>query len=872
MIADLVLHWPLDEVAPGRVVADSSGNHHDGAVEGAPGNPPDERLGSCLSLDGVSDALTFGADSKPASMPAAYTAEAWINLTRPERIGVVMATPDGFSLSVDAHAAVHHSPPAVSKAESVTAPDTLKWGAWHHVAVTYDGTTARTYLEGVQVAETVVGSGPVLTGKVLGRPAVPEPAPAAVEPPSGLVVGRDALRPGNRLAGLLAHVRIYAGALTAKQILLDLATDESALAAFVRTYPLAFELANAGGQHVLYIDDAPAGQALTLRVTNASRQTLELRGPAGTASAEDHHLALRLRASTLTAGVQPVLATDGWSMARADDRDGTVLYLLGPADTTIVPGGWLDLTLTGMNADGAGGSRGTRVELSYRRLGQTGESTELTGVRTQFLDIVNHRGRPDIPLDVGFTGGDRVLSDEVTPSALRLRLTNVSRDIGLAISGTGSAGVASAFIISFDLQLAGESRGWALIKADAADGADLTLDPPADDGAGWSVVKENLGQRLQWTLTPRADQTLPPGASLSLTLAGLHALASPGHAPIVVAHRNIPGYQDGFVSLAVQRTPLLFTAANAGIGTATPQARLHIVGAGDDDGALLPGGYTAALALGPAQRPSLLMGVRAQDAGVPQHGWVQSAAGPLVLNPTGNDVGIGTASPQGRLHILGTESDANGGTLLLGPADRSNLRLGNHRDYSWIQSHTSKPLAINPIGNNVGIGTTTAAARLTVGSSSDHLQLRRDTGGTGGVLFLELYQNDTTGGPFIFPNIRFHHSKKFWHRIEARPEGLYLKTGDLNLNDLAALYAKRVTVDEIAIGDTTIGLTELRLLKRLALGQLELRLYNTTQNEYAYAGDYSPFDNDRRHVFTWRPKTNGIGQLPDNSVWRLSLP
>lgn len=82
------------------------------------------------------------------------------------------------------------------------------------------------------------------------------------------------------------------------------------------------------------------------------------------------------------------------------------------------------------------------------------------------------------------------------------------------------------------------------------------------------------------------------------------------------------------------------------------------------------------------------------------------------------NVGFGTDNPQAKLHIVNKNEDAhhiNGGSsLIIGPADQSNLRLGYDKDYSWIQSHGSKPLAINPLGNNVGIGLTNPSSKLTV--------------------------------------------------------------------------------------------------------------------------------------------------------------
>ena len=67
------------------------------------------------------------------------------------------------------------------------------------------------------------------------------------------------------------------------------------------------------------------------------------------------------------------------------------------------------------------------------------------------------------------------------------------------------------------------------------------------------------------------------------------------------------------------------------------------------------------------------------------------------------NVGIGTTNPRARLQVVHANQDADGDTLILGPVEQSNLRLGYHEEYSWVQSHGSKPLAINPLGNPVGV-------------------------------------------------------------------------------------------------------------------------------------------------------------------------
>jgi hypothetical protein len=77
-------------------------------------------------------------------------------------------------------------------------------------------------------------------------------------------------------------------------------------------------------------------------------------------------------------------------------------------------------------------------------------------------------------------------------------------------------------------------------------------------------------------------------------------------------------------------------------------------------------------------------------------------------------VGVGTAAPVAKLQIVHEDQDANGNALIIGPSNAPHLRLGYHQNYSWVQSHGSKPLALNPIGNNVGVGITNPQAKLHV--------------------------------------------------------------------------------------------------------------------------------------------------------------
>ncbi len=144
-----------------------------------------------------------------------------------------------------------------------------------------------------------------------------------------------------------------------------------------------------------------------------------------------------------------------------------------------------------------------------------------------------------------------------------------------------------------------------------------------------------------------------------------------------------------------------------------------------------------------------------------------------IYNSALTNVGIGIISPTGKLHIVNSNQDASGNTLILGPTTQSNLRLGYHADYSWIQSHYTKPLAINSSGNSVGIGTTAPSHKLTVQSSDENtLRLIGSSGsyghdaklnfGDGNYVYLKEEEDDDltirseettfTGGKVIFHN------------------------------------------------------------------------------------------------------------------------
>ncbi len=97
------------------------------------------------------------------------------------------------------------------------------------------------------------------------------------------------------------------------------------------------------------------------------------------------------------------------------------------------------------------------------------------------------------------------------------------------------------------------------------------------------------------------------------------------------------------------------------------------------------------------------------------------------ISAAGN-VGVGTASPSGKLQVLSSSPDRNTNTQLILSDSTNNLkqlRMGwnNTTDYAYVQSTifgtSANNLVLNEAGGNVGIGTTSPTATLSVNGTAN---------------------------------------------------------------------------------------------------------------------------------------------------------
>lgn len=535
--------------------------------------------------------------------------------------------------------------------------------------------------------------------------------------------------------GKLTNLRIYNQALSPAAIQAVLATDRTALVAFRSSYPLDFALADDNDRQLLYINDDPAGYDLHWEIENTTTQAIALIPPTqpATASADLYHFALKFRPETLAATTLDLISIQeaDWSQSHRQLNDRTIeLYLLSTIDRLLDPLAKLPLTLQHINAEAGGGARGTRVEFKYQQLNYVGDVTPLSGNRTKHLDIVNQRGRKNIPLHVGFVGGNTILNDGKSINQLTLRLTNTLA-APLALNST------SKLVISFEID-----SDWALGTKSQVDviqieGKDWAVG--ANGRSDWSIVKVDSGQSPEWILTyqNQVNPALDSGEVVEISIQNIISSLPSGNTNLYVRYENIPGYWDGQFVVTIDKAPLIYRdifnadgtyagKTNVGIGTNHPTALLSIdpqgaggISIGNPDPDLKD--YT-----------SLNLNISADKNGYSSLQSVRSAGstwGTLALNPAGGNVGIGTTDPQRLFHVgqyLSSQASTgvircahtHGDTFKSWDFGVGDASIFGHPDYFGFRCVENQVTAIVlDSWGQVGIGTTTPQAKLDVNGS-----------------------------------------------------------------------------------------------------------------------------------------------------------
>jgi PKD repeat protein len=196
----LVGAWGFDETS-GSTTADASGKGNTGTISNAT-RTASGKFGRALTFNSTNAWVTV-ADSTSLHLTSGMTVEGWVNptaLAGSWRALAVKETAGGLAWALyPAGDGGFPSGHAFTSAEQwARGTAVLPLNAWSHVATTYDGSTIRTYVNGVQVG-TQAQTGSLVTST---RP---------------LRFGGDSVWP-EWFKGSLDEIRIYDRALTAAQI------------------------------------------------------------------------------------------------------------------------------------------------------------------------------------------------------------------------------------------------------------------------------------------------------------------------------------------------------------------------------------------------------------------------------------------------------------------------------------------------------------------------------------------------------------------------------------------------------------------------------------------------------------------------------
>jgi hypothetical protein len=203
--AGLVAAYGFNE-ASGLAVTDASGQGNGGTISGATRTTAG-KFGGALSFNGFSAWVTVN-DAASLDLTTGMTIEAWVkpSLLTGWRSVVTKEAPGGLAYAL--YSGNNASRPAgyVHTTSDIEATGTTAMVAnvWTHLAVTYDGTTLRMFVNGVQV-RTQSASG------------------AAITTAGALRIGGNSAW-GEYFKGLIDEVRIYNRALTVNEIQLDMTT------------------------------------------------------------------------------------------------------------------------------------------------------------------------------------------------------------------------------------------------------------------------------------------------------------------------------------------------------------------------------------------------------------------------------------------------------------------------------------------------------------------------------------------------------------------------------------------------------------------------------------------------------------------------
>lgn len=273
-----------------------------------------------------------------------------------------------------------------------------------------------------------------------------------------------------------------------------------------------------------------------------------------------------------------------WSIEIIAGEEGVTIRLTKNGDEAMElgAGDYLNIEITNLKAINEGGTRNSGVEIRYPSIVIKGkeEGAQLNRFSQVQLSVVNRRGQKFAPLQLSIVEGQMILNDGETPNRVVLRMINNGQDpIYLK---------KAELEITYEVQQEGEDESYALtdkddslvIKLENSKKEPLTNSNNNSKGANTFVNEVKAGQNPKYEFVVAENQNfeLKSGDYWLITLDNLKTGIGAGFANIRFNYRNVPEYWDGSLTVTIQRTPLIFSESNVGVGVLSPDGKIHIKG------------------------------------------------------------------------------------------------------------------------------------------------------------------------------------------------------------------------------------------------------------------------------------------------------
>ena len=426
--------------------------------------------------------------------------------------------------------------------------------------------------------------------------------------------------------------------------------------------------------NTIYLKDSDAPLKLYLKVFNDSNEVVTFKDPKGsenpptgsvwdeTASEKNCHFHLHFEKDLglNSIEIEPDSDSGQWQVNCNDETNFFAVYFLHKQELRLDPHANITICFLNLTANNRT-VKTSNVALLYGGNNQvsTGEGQE--DIEDEItsriaISVINHLSKTQIPLQFRVLGSNKILNDGTTTNTLTLKVFNspLSNNERKILSLDKS----SKFIVSFEQ---GDHPDALVATTSQLDNVRINVKDP-----GW--LRTHTASSTQWSFTPRAPlKQLTAGQGIELFITNLVTSSASGLACIYIDYQNIGSYPDGRLVIPIEKTPLLYSGENVGIGINQPQAKLHVGGNAVISGKVGIGTTTI-------------------------HADTQlQVNGNIVLGKNENN----------KKFMFHTRPNENGDFLQITHDNQSG-------DWEWNQGIVLKR------GGNVGIGTTTPAAKLHV--------------------------------------------------------------------------------------------------------------------------------------------------------------